>query len=104
MGVACPRCGSEDLKLDPISRFRLGIPHLSELQQAVILLSCPPCRRQFEFLIQERNRPSFLLRFARRSAGLQPGELKAPDAGALIVLHLPHVGHQRHIPPRHRHR
>ena len=34
MGVACPKCGNEDLRFDPISRFRLGIPHLSDLQQA----------------------------------------------------------------------
>ena len=59
MGVACQKCGNEDLRLDPISRFRLGIPHLSELQQAVIVLSCRPCRSKFQFLIQGRNRPSF---------------------------------------------
>ncbi len=40
MGVACPKCGNADLRLDPISRFRLGIPHLSDLQQAVVVLSC----------------------------------------------------------------
>ena len=59
MSVSCPKCGNEDLRFDPISRFRLGIPHLSDLQQAVVVLSCRPCRSDFQFLIQGRNRPSF---------------------------------------------
>ena len=59
MSVACPKCGNEDLRPDPISRFRLGIPHLSELQQGVVVLSCRPCRSAFQFLVQGRNRPSF---------------------------------------------
>ena len=59
MSVACPKCGSEDLKVDPISRFRLGVPHLRELQQAVVVLSCRPCRSDFQFRIQGLNRPSF---------------------------------------------
>ena len=59
MGVACPKCGNDDLKPDPISRFRLGIPHLSDLQQAVVVLSCRPCRTDFQFLIEGRNRPRF---------------------------------------------
>ena len=59
MGVACPKCGNENLRLDPINRFRLGVPHLSELQQAVVVLSCRPCRSNFQFVIQGRNRPSF---------------------------------------------
>ena len=59
MGVACPKCGNEDLRFDPISRFRLGIPHLSDLQQAVVVRSCQPCRSGFQFLMQGRNRPSF---------------------------------------------
>ena len=59
MGVACPKCGNKDLRLDPISRFRLGIPHLSDLQQAVVVLSCGPCRSDFQFLMQGQNRPSF---------------------------------------------
>ena len=45
MSVACPKCGNEELRLDPISRFRLGIPQLSDLEQAVVLLSCQPCGR-----------------------------------------------------------
>ena len=59
MSVACPKCGNEDLRFDPISRFRLGIPHLSDLKQAVVVLSCRPCRSDFQFRIQGRNRPSF---------------------------------------------
>ena len=59
MGVACPKCGNQDLRPDPISRFRLGIPHLSELQQDVVILSCRPCRSSFQFPIQGRNRPGF---------------------------------------------
>ena len=59
MGIACPKCGNEDLRLDPISRFRLGIPHLSDLQQAVVVLSCRPCRSDFQFSVQGRNRPCF---------------------------------------------
>ena len=59
MGVACPKCGNEDLRLDPISRFRLGIPHLSDLQQANVVLSCQPCRSNFQFLMRRRNGPSF---------------------------------------------
>ena len=51
MGVACPKCGNEDLKVNPISRFRLGIPHLSELQQAVVVMSCQPCRSEHSFRI-----------------------------------------------------
>ena len=60
MGVACPKCGNEDLKLDPISQFRLGIPHLSDLQQAVVLLSCRPCRSSYQFRIQGQNGQGFL--------------------------------------------
>ena len=59
MSVACPKCGNEDLRLDPISRFRLGIPQLSDLEQAVVVLSCRPCRSEFQFRTQGRNRPSF---------------------------------------------
>ena len=59
MSVACPKCGNEDLRFDPISRFGLGIPHLSDLEQAVVVLSCRPCRSDFQFRIQGRNRPSF---------------------------------------------
>ena len=59
MGVGCPKCGNEDLRLDPINRFRLGIPHLSELQQAFVVLSCGPCRTDFQFRIQGGSRPSF---------------------------------------------
>ena len=59
MGVACPKCGNEDLRSGPISRFRLGIPHLSELQQAVVVLSCRPCRSDFQFRTQGGGRPSF---------------------------------------------
>ena len=59
MGVACPKCGNEDLRFDPISRFSLGIPHLSDLKQAVVVLSCRPCRSAFQFRIQGRHRPSF---------------------------------------------
>ena len=59
MGVACPKCGNEDLRLDPISVFRLGIPHLSDLQQANVVLSCQPCRSSFQFQMRGRNRPSF---------------------------------------------
>ena len=57
--VACPKCGNGDLRVDPISRFRLGIPHLSDLKQAVVVLSCRPCRSSFQFQIQGQNRPSF---------------------------------------------
>ena len=59
MTVICPKCGNEDLKLDPISRFRLGLPHLSDLRQAVVVLSCRPCRSDFQFRIQGRSRPGF---------------------------------------------
>ena len=59
MGVACPKCGNKDLRLDPISRFRLGIPHLSDLQQASVLLSCQPCRSSFQFQMRGRDRPSY---------------------------------------------
>ena len=59
MSVACPKCGNEDLRFDPISRFHLGIPQLSDLEQAVVVLSCRPCRSDFQFRIQGRNRPSF---------------------------------------------
>lgn len=59
MGVACPKCGNEELRVDPISRFRLGIPQFRELQQAVIVLSCLPCRTDFQFRIRERDQPSF---------------------------------------------
>ena len=59
MGVACPKCGNEDLKLDPISRFRLGIPHLSDLQQAVVLMSCSPCRSSYQFQIQRPDGQGF---------------------------------------------
>ena len=59
MGVACPKCGNEDLRVDPISWFRLGIPHLSDLKQAVLVLSCRPCRSSYQFHIQGQNRPSF---------------------------------------------
>ena len=59
MGVACPKCGNEDLKLDPISAFRLGIPHLSELRQAVVVLSCQPCRTSHQFRIRGRSQPGF---------------------------------------------
>ena len=59
MSVACPKFGNEDLRFDPTSRFRLGIPHLSDLKQAVVVLSCRPCRSDFQFRIQGRNRPSF---------------------------------------------
>ncbi len=59
MSVACPKCGNEDLRFDPISRFRLGIPHLSDLKQAVVALSCRPCGNTFQFPIQGRSRPSF---------------------------------------------
>ena len=59
MGVACPNCGNEDLRVDPISRFNLGIPHLRDLNQAVVILSCRPCRSSYQFYIQGQNRPSF---------------------------------------------
>lgn len=59
MGIACPMCGNDDLKVDPISRFRLGIPHLKELQQAVVVVSCQPCRSSFQVQILGRNRPDF---------------------------------------------
>ena len=59
MGIACPKCGNEDLRVDPVSRFRLGIPHLSELQQAVVVLSCQPCRSEFQSRLPGRNRPGF---------------------------------------------
>ena len=60
MSVVCPKCGNEDLRFDPISRFSLGIPHLGDLKQAVVVLSCQPCRSDFQFRIQAgRNRPSF---------------------------------------------
>ena len=59
MGVACAKCGNEDLRVDPISRFRLGIPHLSELQQSVVVLSCRPCASSFQVRIPGRNRPGF---------------------------------------------
>ena len=59
MGVACPKCGNEDLRVDPISRFRLGIPHLSDLKQAVVVLSCRPCSSSYQFRIQRPNGPSF---------------------------------------------
>ena len=59
MGIACPKCGNEDLKLDAIGQFRLGIPHLRQLQQDVIVMSCRPCRSDFQFPIQGRNRPDF---------------------------------------------
>lgn len=59
MSIGCPKCGNEDLRVDPISRFRLGIPHLSELQQAVIVLSCQPCRSSFHAQMLGGNRPGF---------------------------------------------
>ena len=60
MSVVCPKCGNEDLQFDPISQFSLGIPHLGDLKQAVIVLSCRPCRSDFQFRIQGgSNRPSF---------------------------------------------
>ena len=59
MGIACPKCGNEDLRLDPISLFRLGIPHLRDLQQAIVVLSCQPCRSSYQFQIPGRNRSSF---------------------------------------------
>ena len=59
MGVACPKCGNEDLRVDPISRFHLEIPHLRDLKQAVNVLSCRPCRSSYQFQIQGQNRPSF---------------------------------------------
>ena len=59
MSVKCPKCGNDDLKVDPITSFRLGIPHLSELQQAVVVLSCQPCRSSSQFPIQGRDRPGF---------------------------------------------
>ena len=59
MGVACPKCGNEELRVDPISRFRLGIPQFRELQQAVIVLSCLPCRTGFQFMVRERGQLSF---------------------------------------------
>ena len=55
MNVACPKCGSEELTSNPISQFALGIPHLRKLQQAVVVLSCQPCRSSFQFVIQGRN-------------------------------------------------
>ena len=59
MGVACAKCGNKDLRLDPISRFRLGIPHLSDLQRASVVLSCQPCRSSFQFQMRGRDRPSY---------------------------------------------
>lgn len=59
MGIACPKCGNEDLRLGPITRFRLGIPHLSHLEQAVIVLSCPPCRTDFQVSNRGGNGPYF---------------------------------------------
>ena len=47
------------MRFDPIRRFHLGIPHLSDLRQAVVVLSCRPCRSNFQFQIQGRNRLSF---------------------------------------------
>lgn len=76
MGVACPKCGNEDLKLDPISQFRLGIPHLSELRQAVVVLSCQPCRTRHQFRIRGRNQPSF-------SHFMSPGNSDRPDPDGL---------------------
>ena len=51
MGVACPKCGNDDLKPDPISQFRLGIHHLSELRQGGVWLSCQPCRTSQELRV-----------------------------------------------------
>ena len=59
MSSGCPKCGNEDLRVDPISRFHLGIPHLSELQQAVVVVSCQPCRTSFQLQVLGRNRPAF---------------------------------------------
>ena len=59
MSGECPNCGGEDLKVDPISRFHLGIPHLSELQQAVVVVSCQPCRSSFQLQIRGANRRGF---------------------------------------------
>ena len=59
MGAACPKCGNEDLRGDPVSLFRLGIPHLSELQQAVVVRGCRPCRSEFQVRILGQNRPGF---------------------------------------------
>ena len=59
MTVTCPQCGNEDLDVDPISRFRLGIPRLSEMQQTVVVLSCRQCRSSSQFNILGRERPGF---------------------------------------------
>ena len=59
MSIACPKCGSDDLRVAPVGRFRLGVPHLSELQQAVVVLSCHLCRTDVQFQISGRNRPGF---------------------------------------------
>ena len=59
MSSGCPKCGSEDLRIEPISRFRLGMPHLSELQQAVVVVSCQPCRTSFQLQVLGRNRTGF---------------------------------------------
>ena len=59
MSSECPKCGGEDLRVDPISRFHLGIPHLSELQQAVVVVSCQPCRTSFQLQIRGSDRPGF---------------------------------------------
>lgn len=59
MGVACPNCGNEDLRVDPISRFYLGIPHLRDLKQAAVILSCRPSRSNYLFRLQGQNGLSF---------------------------------------------
>ena len=60
MGIACPKCGNADLKLDPISQFRLGIPHLGGLRQAAVMLSCSPCSSSYQFRTQSQNGQGFL--------------------------------------------
>ena len=111
MGVACPKCGNEDLRIGHVSRFRLGIPHISELQQAAITLSCRPCRSEFQFQLQGRNRTGFwhfmhLWNDDKPEAdGLQRGHISLwPDAGsrhAFVDYNFVHSGDQGILWPMH---
>lgn len=72
MSSGCPKCGNEDLRVDPISRFHLGIPHLRELQQSVVVVSCQPCSTSFQLQVLGPNRPGFS-HFMNLPNGGEPG-------------------------------
>ena len=96
MGVACPKCGNEDLRLDPISQFRLGIPHLREMHQAVVVLSCRPCRTNFQFRTEGRSRPSFS-HFMHVWGQRQARATSPPARERIVVVRLEWQGRDRRL-------